>query len=70
MPNFDTIAILLVVLPLTLVSGSLRVDVGPRPISLVVAPLAFIDVTVDMIELPMAESLSVAPFTFIYCPSL
>jgi hypothetical protein len=66
-PDFDTVAVLLVVLPLALVSGSLGIDVSPGAIRFVVAPLAFIDVAVDVIEFSMAESLPITPLSFVDC---
>jgi hypothetical protein len=67
MPDFDTMPVLLVVLPLAFVPGSFGIDVSSSAISFIIAPLPFIDVAIDVIEFSMSEGLAVAPLSFIDC---
>jgi hypothetical protein len=61
------LAVLEVILPISLVLGSVDVDVDSVSISLVIFPFSFVDVSVSMPELSATIGLVLPPLTFVLC---
>eukprot|EP00405_Crypthecodinium_cohnii_P019725 CAMPEP_0206478054 /NCGR_PEP_ID=MMETSP0324_2-20121206/35806_1 /ASSEMBLY_ACC=CAM_ASM_000836 /TAXON_ID=2866 /ORGANISM="Crypthecodinium cohnii, Strain Seligo" /LENGTH=117 /DNA_ID=CAMNT_0053954249 /DNA_START=477 /DNA_END=826 /DNA_ORIENTATION=+ len=64
-PDFDTLAVLLVLSPLTLVLRAISMVVGALSVSLIVLPLSFVDVAIDMLEPAVACGFVELPLTVV-----
>ena len=60
-PSFDSVAVLLVVLPLSSVSGTVRVFVDSLTVKFVVAPLTLVNITVGEDSPTLSVDLIVPP---------
>lgn len=67
-PGFQSAAVLVVVLPVTLIFRPVFMNVFPEPVSLVELPLALEDVAIDVPELALPVCLSVEPAAIVLGP--
>jgi hypothetical protein len=65
MPYLNALSMLLVIFPLTFISGTFRIHIYSSTISFIIDPLTFIDISVDVVEFSLPESMTVIPLTFI-----
>jgi len=64
-PGFDTLAVLLILFPVSLVSCAIEVAVYAESMSFVILPIAIIDISVSMDESPLSVGFVFLPPPFI-----
>lgn len=66
-PVFDSMAVLLVVLPFSDISGSVCVFVSASTIAFIIQPLALVDITISVIENTLTTGMVKLPIAIVFC---
>jgi hypothetical protein len=61
-PSFDTLSMLQIIFPFSLITGSIYMDIGSETVCFVKLPFTFEDIAINMIKLAFTMGFVVLPF--------